>query len=223
MIILTHDRRKIIQTAVSEHPTAAWLSRQVTEAFPWDTAPRYLLRDRDASYDQHFRKRVAAMGLTEVITGPRSPWQNACVERVIGSIRRECLDHRDLQRAPSAPRPLVIRGLLPADSHPSLARQGLPRVTPGYATQGRKCRRPPESRWSAPPLRTARCLTRTTPRQSSAPAAHTPSFEGLGIKGVRSRTQVELRFGAQSVSLLLFDSMAILTDRPIYGSEPMFQ
>jgi hypothetical protein len=77
MIILAHDRRRIIQTAVSEHPTAAWLSRQVTEAFPWDTAPRYVLRDRDASYGQHFRKRVAAMGITEVITAPRSPWQNA--------------------------------------------------------------------------------------------------------------------------------------------------
>ena len=93
MIILAHDRRRIIHTAVTEHPTAAWLSRQVTEAFPWDTAPRYLLRDRDASYGQHFRKRVAAMGITEVITAPRSPWQNACVERAIGSIRRECLDH----------------------------------------------------------------------------------------------------------------------------------
>jgi transposase InsO family protein len=93
MIILAHDRRRIIHTAVTEHPTAAWLSRQVTEAFPWDTAPRYLLHDRDASYGQHFRRRVAAMGITEVITAPRSPWQNACVERVIGSIRRECLDH----------------------------------------------------------------------------------------------------------------------------------
>jgi transposase InsO family protein len=93
MIILAHDRRRIIHTAVTEHPAAAWLSRQVTEAFPWDTAPRYLLRDRDSSYGQHFRRRVAAMGITEVITAPRSPWQNACVERVIGSIRRECLDH----------------------------------------------------------------------------------------------------------------------------------
>jgi putative transposase len=93
MIILVHDRRRIIHTAVTEHPTAVWLSRQVTEAFPWDTAPRYLLRDRDASYGQHFRRRVDAMGITEVVTASRSPWQNAYVERVIGSIRRECLDH----------------------------------------------------------------------------------------------------------------------------------
>jgi transposase InsO family protein len=93
MIILAHDRRRIIHTAVTDHPTAAWLSRQVTEAFPWDTAPRYLLRDRDASYGSYFCNRVEAMGIKEVVTASRSPWQNAYVERVIGSIRRECLDH----------------------------------------------------------------------------------------------------------------------------------
>jgi putative transposase len=92
-IILAHSRRNIVSTAVTEHPTAAWLSRQVTEAFPWDTAPRYLLCDGDASYGSAFRCRVEAMEITEVITAPRSPWQNAYVERVIGSIRRECLDH----------------------------------------------------------------------------------------------------------------------------------
>jgi transposase InsO family protein len=93
MIILAHDRRKIMRTAVTEHPTEAWLSRQVTEAFPWDTAPRYLLRDRDASYGPYFRSRIEVMGIKDVVTAPRSPWQNPYVERVIGSIRRECLDH----------------------------------------------------------------------------------------------------------------------------------
>jgi transposase InsO family protein len=93
MIILTHDRRKIVRTAVTEHPTAVWLSRQLTEAFPWDTAPLYLLRDRDASYGSYFCNRVEAMGIKQVVTASRSPWQNAYVERVIGSIRRECLDH----------------------------------------------------------------------------------------------------------------------------------
>src|SRR5271165_835608 len=93
MIILNHDRRKIVRFDVTEHPTAAWLSRQVTEAFPWDTALRYLLRDRDASYSSDFCNRVEAMGITQVVTAPRSPWQNPFVERVIGSIRRECLDH----------------------------------------------------------------------------------------------------------------------------------
>jgi len=69
--------------------TAAWLSQQVIEAFPWDTAPSFLLRDRDASYGSVFSKRVAAMGITEVVTAPRFPWQNAYVERVIDSVRRE--------------------------------------------------------------------------------------------------------------------------------------
>ena len=93
MLILAHDRRKVVRFDVTQHPTAGWLSRQVTEAFPWGTAPRYLLRDRDASYGSLFSNRVETMGITEVITAPRSPWQNAYVERVIGSIRRECLDH----------------------------------------------------------------------------------------------------------------------------------
>jgi transposase InsO family protein len=93
MLILAHDRRKIVRFDVTQHPTAGWLSRQVTEAFPWETAPRFLLRDRDAAYGSVFSKRVAAMGINEVVTAPRSPWQNAYVERVIGSIRRECLDH----------------------------------------------------------------------------------------------------------------------------------
>src|ERR1700674_2284246 len=93
MIILAHDRRKIVRFDVTRYPTAGWLARQVTEAFPWDTAPRYLLRDRDASYGPDFRKPVDAMGITEVVSAARSPWQNAYVERVIGSIRRECLDY----------------------------------------------------------------------------------------------------------------------------------
>jgi transposase InsO family protein len=93
MIVLGHDRRRVIHFDVTQNPTQIWLARQVTEAFPWDTAPRYLLRDRDASYGQSFRDRVRAMGINEVITAPRSPWQNAYVERIIGSIRRECIDH----------------------------------------------------------------------------------------------------------------------------------
>ena len=93
LVVLGHDRRKIIHVAVTQHPTADWLARQITEAFPWDSAPRYLLRDRDAAYGQRFRQRIEAMRIEEVITAPRSPWQNPYVERVIGSIRRECLDH----------------------------------------------------------------------------------------------------------------------------------
>jgi transposase InsO family protein len=93
LIVLSLDRRRVVHFEVTPNPTQNWLSRQITETFPWDTAPRYLLRDRDTSYGPAFRHRVRAMGITEVITAPRSPWQNPYAERLIGSIRRECLDH----------------------------------------------------------------------------------------------------------------------------------
>jgi transposase InsO family protein len=92
-IILRHDRRRIVHFGVTEHPTAIWIAQQITEAFPWDTAPRYMIRDRDGVYGKAARERLAGMGITEVLTAPRSPWQSPYVERVIGSIRRECLDH----------------------------------------------------------------------------------------------------------------------------------
>ncbi|WP_202804171.1 helix-turn-helix domain-containing protein [Methylocystis sp. ATCC 49242] len=76
LMVLGHDRRRVIHFAVTQNPTQGWLARQMTEAFPWDTAPRYLLRDRDASYGSVFRHRVRAMGIKEVVTAPRSPWQN---------------------------------------------------------------------------------------------------------------------------------------------------
>jgi putative transposase len=93
VLILVHNRREVVHFNVTGNPTSAWLSRQVTEAFPWDTAPRFLLRDRDGSYGAAFDARVAAMEIAEVKTAPHSPWQNGYVERVIGSIRRECLDY----------------------------------------------------------------------------------------------------------------------------------
>jgi transposase InsO family protein len=108
MLVLGHERREVIHFDVTQNPTQGWLARQITEAFPWDTAPRFLLRDRDASYGQTFRDRVQAMAIEEVVTAPRSPWQNAYVERIIGSIRRECFDHvivfdeRQLRRVLSA-------------------------------------------------------------------------------------------------------------------------
>ena len=92
-VILRHDRRRIVQFGVTQHPTAIWIAQQITEAFPWDTAPRYMIRDRDASYGTVARERLAGMGITEVLTAPRSPWQSPYVERIIGSIRHECLDH----------------------------------------------------------------------------------------------------------------------------------
>jgi putative transposase len=92
-VILSHDRRRPIHFAVTEHPTAEWTARQLLEAFPWDSAPRYLLRDRDGSYAGKFEEAAKWLGVREVLTAPQSPWQNCYIERLIGSIRRECLDH----------------------------------------------------------------------------------------------------------------------------------
>ena len=93
LVVLSIERRRIVHFGVSEHPTAAWAAQQIAEAFPWDGAPRFLLRDRDAIYGEGFRRRVKSMGIDEILTAPRSPWQNAYSERLNGSIRRECLDH----------------------------------------------------------------------------------------------------------------------------------
>jgi transposase InsO family protein len=92
-VILSHDRRRPIHFAVTRNPTAEWTAQQLLEAFPWDSAPRYLLRDRDKIYGTVFCETARWMGIREVLTAPQSPWQNAYVERLIGSIRRECLDH----------------------------------------------------------------------------------------------------------------------------------
>jgi putative transposase len=93
-VILSHDRRRILHFNVTAHPTAAWAAHQIREAFPGDgTEPRYLLRDLDGAYGDEFRRVVRAIGIQEILTAPQSPWQNPYAERVIGSIRRECLDH----------------------------------------------------------------------------------------------------------------------------------
>ena len=93
LAILRHERRRLISLLVTGNPTAEWIARQITDAFPWDEAPDYLIRDRDASYGQAVTRRLAAMGIRDHPTAPRSPWQNGHAERLIGSIRRECLDH----------------------------------------------------------------------------------------------------------------------------------
>ena len=92
-VILSHDRRRPVHVAVTEYATAEWVAHQLLEAFPWDSAPHYLLRDRDGSYGEKFQETASWLGIREVLTAPQSPWQNAYVERLIGSIRRECLDH----------------------------------------------------------------------------------------------------------------------------------
>ena len=93
LLILGHGRRQLIHYAVTAHPTAEWVARQIVEAFPWDEAPRYLVRDRDAVYGLVVKRRLRALGIRDRPTAPRSPWQNPYVERLIGSVRSERLDH----------------------------------------------------------------------------------------------------------------------------------
>ncbi len=92
-VVLAHHRRRVVHVNVTDAPTAQWTAQEIVEAFPWDTAPRDLLRDRDGLYGGVFSRRVHSLGIREVKTAPRSPWQNPYVERLIGTLRRECLDH----------------------------------------------------------------------------------------------------------------------------------
>jgi putative transposase len=92
-VALAHQRRRVLHFNVTEHPTAEWTAQQIIEAFPDDSAPKYLIRDRDGVYGSCFRNRVQGMGIKEVLTAAKSPWQNPFAERLIGTIRRECLDH----------------------------------------------------------------------------------------------------------------------------------
>jgi transposase InsO family protein len=92
-LVLAHERRRILHFNVTAHPTAEWTAQQLRNAFPWDSAPRYLLRDRDRIFGDDFTRQVQDMGIEQVLSAPRSPWQRAYIECVIGTIRRECLDH----------------------------------------------------------------------------------------------------------------------------------
>ena len=104
LIVLSNDRRRVLHFNVTESPTAHWTGQQIIEAFPWDEAPEYLIRDRDGIYGHEFSERADSLDLTEIVTARASPWQNGHCERVIGTLRRECLDHviavdeRQLQR-----------------------------------------------------------------------------------------------------------------------------
>ncbi len=93
LVILRHQRRRLISLTVTSNPTAEWIARQITDAFPWNEAPDYMIRDGDGCYGLAVTKRLTAMGIRDHPTARRSPWQNGHAERLIGSIRRECLDH----------------------------------------------------------------------------------------------------------------------------------
>jgi transposase InsO family protein len=92
-LVLSNERRQIVHFNVTDSPTAFWSGQQIVEVFPWDTTPKYMIRDRDKKYGKEFVRRVESLNIKQVLVATRSPWQNPYVERVIGSIRRECLDH----------------------------------------------------------------------------------------------------------------------------------
>ena len=124
VIVLSHVRRRIVHFNLTEHPTAEWTAQQVVDGFPDDTAPTWLHRDRDSAYSDIFRQRVTGMGIAEVVSAPASPWQNPYVERLIGSIRRECLDHMIVLNASHLRRTLTMYGRYyhRSRTHPGLAK-----------------------------------------------------------------------------------------------------
>src|SRR5262245_33383872 len=191
-VILRHDGRVLVPLAVTDHPTAAWAAQQIVLAFPNETAPAYLLRDRDAIYGADFKRRVERMGIHQVVIAPRAPWQNPLAERVIGSIRRECLDlvivlnERHLRR--------VLRGYLAyynvTRPHQSLANDSPAGVRSSRFRPGGSWRSPRSTAsitaTSAPPERPAvRDYPPLWHRLSRAPAcAATVSGPAAGV-GVR--------------------------------------
>ena len=163
-LVLAHDRRRIVHFAVTAHPTAEWTAQQIREAFPWESAPRYLLRDRDRIFGKEFVDQVKAMGIKQVLSAPRSPWQRAYVERVIGTIRRECLDHmivfseRCLYRHLQSFTEYYHR----SRTHLALEKDS-PEPRPIQPPDGRTNHCNPAGRWTAPSLRASR---RLNPRRS---------------------------------------------------------
>jgi putative transposase len=130
-VVLEHERRRILHINVTDTPTAQWTAQEIVQAFPWDTAPRYVLRDRDAVYGVAFSRRVQAMAIHEVKTATRSPWQNPYVERLIGTLRRECLDHVVVLNETHLRRRVPHR--LPRGPHTPLPGEGRPGATAGGA------------------------------------------------------------------------------------------
>jgi transposase InsO family protein len=134
-IIIRLDRRDLVWINVTTNPTAEWIAQQITEAFPWNEAPRYLIRDRDRIYGDVAMRRIRVMGIRDKPIAPASPWQNGFAERLIGSIRRECLDHlvvlseAHLRRMLQAP-------VLQQDQNTSIIGQRCPSVSPGSADRG---------------------------------------------------------------------------------------
>jgi len=154
LVIPAHHRRRGVPVAVTEHPTAAWTAQQLRDAFPWDHAPRSLIRDRDLAFAA-VHTTADAMDITDVLTAPQSPWHNGVIERCIGSVRRECLEHVIVFTAVGLQR--LMECDVEYDEHSRthlIVGQGCADRSPSHAVQRRPCRGDPAGRWLAPPIRT---------------------------------------------------------------------
>ena len=176
-VVLSHDRRRIVHLNVTAHPTPAWTAQQLREAWPWDTAPRFVIRDRDGIYGPELHKVTHAMDVEEVPTAPRSPWQNPFVERVIGSLRRECLDHVIVWNERSLRRSLkqYLTYYHESRTHLSLDKDA-PRTAGGATVDLRHDRPSPAPRRVAPSLRTSRRLILAIGQLTASPHVASSPF-----------------------------------------------
>ena len=165
LVILAHERRRVVHVAVTDHPTSAWTARQLRNPFPNEECPAYLLHDRDGAF-AGVAGTLAAVQIQEVVTAPRSPWQNAYVERFIGSIRRECLDHVIVVNAAGLQRVEKDYVALHALADASKPRQGLAHSAANHAAGGRAHRRGPRGQRAASSLRPRRRLAPRSPSWS---------------------------------------------------------
>src|SRR2546422_5497888 len=143
--MLTHSRRRLVHFNVTEHPTAEWTARQLLEACALEERPRYLIRDRDQVYGERFSHQARMLGIQEAVIAPRSPWENAYAERVIGSIRRECCGDR---RVAFAENPLGICLVLQRDADTLITGKGRARAAERAATDSGESGRGAPRRWA---------------------------------------------------------------------------
>jgi hypothetical protein len=156
LVLLSHDRRRVVHTAVTAHPTAAWTAQQFRDAFPWDQAPRYLTRDRDLAF-QAVTATAKAMGFEQVLTAPRSPLAE-CLRRAVHRLcaPRVPRSRGRLDGGRSAQNPQIVRGVLHDNAHASVARERLTRTTTGDATTPRASGSHSRGGRTPPPVRTSR-------------------------------------------------------------------
>lgn len=172
LVVLAHHRRGVIHFNVTEHPTAGWTAQQMVEAFPEDSAPRYLVRDRDKIYGEDFHKQVQGMGITEVKIAPQSPWQSPFVERLVGSVRRECLDHVIVLGEQHLTQDVnKLLRLLSAVQHPLVPEQRCSHFPVGFTGQVQEKSWSSPGRRCPPSVRTARCLTKAPPQRANSSCA----------------------------------------------------